>query len=531
LKTNLPARIAASLLDEINAAGLAFLPSIGEIAQRNGVSYASAQCAVRILKKDGVVRCGPGKRAIEVVAGIGGIAPRQAQPRPGACGRISEEIRRKIIQGEYSVAEYLPKVDYLCTHHHASPHTIIAALRDCERGNIVHKSGKRWIAGPAKIGTERDKPPGADSSPVLLMVVPFAFDAERLFSLPHLAPFAHALKTELIKYGISIVAAQQHTGEQSDTSIPLMPAGIEETVHYVKRLGSRYAGTLLVNGMHIDKPEFWAAELHRFRKPVLIFDAVDRLPGTMGRDLGLRRNFFRLHLDERAAVMLAVKHVLNHGHRTIGTLDTEPTVPKSWSTRRIGLIRDAVAALDAGAAVVDRMHTELFWSGQWNRSPHESTVERFQTEFSGRAAAPLKDGAVVSASRLAALLDGSPSFVSVLRRNVTAIVAVNDSAAQEYYIWLLAAGLGVPRNISLIAFDNLPSAFLYPITTIDFGFQQLGYLAAHIAIGDFAVRADAEGNLPGKVTLIDRGSVAAPPAATAAKRLGLQKDGPATARS
>jgi DNA-binding LacI/PurR family transcriptional regulator len=75
-----------------------------------------------------------------------------------------------------------------------------------------------------------------------------------------------------------------------------------------------------------------------------------------------------------------------------------------------------------------------------------------------------------------------------------------------------ALGGEIPRDLSLLAFDNMPESALFPFSTIDWGFSRLGYLAAHIFVGDIPIHADRDGAIPGICTLIDRGSVAPPPA-------------------
>jgi DNA-binding LacI/PurR family transcriptional regulator len=87
---------------------------------------------------------------------------------------------------------------------------------------------------------------------------------------------------------------------------------------------------------------------------------------------------------------------------------------------------------------------------------------------------------------------------------------MNDRVGFQYLWWADAAGIEVPRHLSIVAFDNVGESEALPLTTVDFGFARLGYLAAHVLIGDIPVRADEAGNIPGTCTLIDRGSVGRP---------------------
>lgn len=108
-----------------------------------------------------------------------------------------------------------------------------------------------------------------------------------------------------------------------------------------------------------------------------------------------------------------------------------------------------------------------------------------------------------------ALLDKTPSLASlVLNKSVTAIIALNNELARKYYYWFKLARIDIPARLSMISFDDTPESVTFPITTIDFGLSRLGYLAAHIMIGDIPVKADREGKIPGVCELVDRGSVA-----------------------
>jgi len=99
---------------------------------------------------------------------------------------------------------------------------------------------------------------------------------------------------------------------------------------------------------------------------------------------------------------------------------------------------------------------------------------------------------------------------AIIKAGATAIIAGNDFFARDYYYWFTIMGIGIPDRISMISFDNQPEFFTYPMSTIDFGFSRLGYQAAHILIGDIPMHADAEGQLPGACTLVDRGSIGPP---------------------
>jgi DNA-binding LacI/PurR family transcriptional regulator len=151
---------------------------------------------------------------------------------------------------------------------------------------------------------------------------------------------------------------------------------------------------------------------------------------------------------------------------------------------------------------------EAYWQFSKSTGIHEvlsATIKEF--DLTGRN--PL--GEHPDRAMVRSLLDKTPSFVNLLRDHApTALIALNDHMAREYYYWFTAVGLNIPKDFSIISFDNLFASMFFPITTIDFGFERLGYQAAHIIIGDIPIRANRYGNIPGPCTLIDRGSLGPP---------------------
>jgi DNA-binding LacI/PurR family transcriptional regulator len=107
------------------------------------------------------------------------------------------------------------------------------------------------------------------------------------------------------------------------------------------------------------------------------------------------------------------------------------------------------------------------------------------------------------------LMDATPSLIKLLGKGrPTALIAFNDEFARDRYDWCKIAGIRIPRDLSIVSFDNMP-ANLY-VSTVDFGFSRLGYQTAHIFIGDIPISDDRHGAIPGICTLVDRGSIGTP---------------------
>jgi DNA-binding LacI/PurR family transcriptional regulator len=505
-------RIASQLQSQIEKGELKSFPSAYELARRLAVSPVTALKVLHVLAEKGVIRVSQGRRPEIIVQG------REARPSAAiAEDRFCTEIQAQLLDGTLEWRSPLPKLQYLSAAHHLSKDAVCCALRRLAGENLVHKSGKKWIAGPESAQQSRNVIAAhLKGGPAVLIVAASIAEARNFFSVTHTAPFAYSLRSELTKYGFSHVMVTQMKTESAGR---LFAGGIDETYDLVRSLADRYAGALIVCSALPHEPEEWIAALARFGKPVVYFDAANRTGPDLMKALGPRGKGMRLWFDEPTAVRSAVDHLMSHGHRRIGAFDPEPHVRESHTTRRINLIREAIRGAGRGAVLVSALQDDPIWVPQTERTEFASPFG--DIEIATEQKAKPSPGPILARSSFARLVEKSPTFLSVLRQKVTAILAINDLAAIDYYLWFNAAGIAVPKDISLMGFDNLPEVHILQLSTIDFGFQQLGYLAAHIMIGDIPVRPDAQGNIPGKITLIDKGSVRQPPKISLAARLGL----------
>lgn len=103
------------------------------------------------------------------------------------------------------------------------------------------------------------------------------------------------------------------------------------------------------------------------------------------------------------------------------------------------------------------------------------------------------------------------SDATAIPADVTAIFAANDQMALGLVHGLSTRGIRVPRDISVIGFDDVPDArhFLPPLTTIRQDFHALGTLAMTSLIAALEAGTTAEYGLI-EPELIVRGSTAAP---------------------
>jgi DNA-binding LacI/PurR family transcriptional regulator len=162
--------------------------------------------------------------------------------------------------------------------------------------------------------------------------------------------------------------------------------------------------------------------------------SLHRLPHslpTVAVEAGPDSGFDTVGLDQVAAARVAVQHLIDLGHRSIGHI-TGPSQRLEAQGRRTGW---QTALADAG------LHEGPCWDGDW-------------TPQSGYAA-----GEAFSRSR-----------------DCTAVFAANDMMALGFMSAVQQAGLRVPADVSVVGFDDLPeSAYLLPpLTTIRQDLDEVG---------------------------------------------------------
>jgi hypothetical protein len=92
-------------------------------------------------------------------------------------------------------------------------------------------------------------------------------------------------------------------------------------------------------------------------------------------------------------------------------------------------------------------------------------------------------------------------------RGPTAVIAARDQLAQTFVRWFVRAHVDIPSRMSIISFDNEFLADSLCLTSVDFGFEELGYQAFHALLGDVPTRRTRDGNIAARPYVVDRGSV------------------------
>jgi len=168
-----------------------------------------------------------------------------------------------------------------------------------------------------------------------------------------------------------------------------------------------------------------------------------------------------VHSDNLAGAITATRHLIELGHRRIGFLAGRPDL-ESARQRERGYYR---ALSNAGLPV----------------DPNLIRVGDYDLEMSEEPARQLLT------------LDDRPP---------TAIFAANDLSAMQTMHVARTLGLSIPRDVSVVGFDNIPESALIepPLTTIDQSIQEMGRRAVELLIAVI----DGETGLTQQVTLPTR---------------------------
>ena len=214
-----------------------------------------------------------------------------------------------------------------------------------------------------------------------------------------------------------------------------------------------------VDGIIVFAGRLSDAKLKRYAKEVTVV-----VTGRQLRSKGL----FSLQIDDRRGAMLAVRHLVELGHRRIAFITGSEDHPDA--IERLGGYKKALE--EAGIGFDPR----LVAVGDW----HEE----------GGLRATL------------GLLDSKTNF--------TALFCVNDQTAYGALLGLFRKGLSVPGDVSVVGFDDLPAS-LYRVPPLTSVRQSIGILGEQSVQAMLDLLAGNRPRLsPPHVELVVRESTAAP---------------------
>jgi LacI family transcriptional regulator len=205
----------------------------------------------------------------------------------------------------------------------------------------------------------------------------------------------------------------EHAAIQQGFHVLLKPVDPGDTGGYARLITENHVDGILLSGPRQDDAALM--NLHRQHVPILL---MGQLPGT---DIPF------VDIDATAGAQLAVDHLIERGHRRIGIITNAPLDYISAQQRCDGYLQ----ALRKANLTIDQT---LIKEGNY-------------TPASGFEA-------------MQALLQLTP--------RLTAVFVASDVVAMGAMLAIKEAGLGIPKDIAMTGFDDIPLAEFYdpPLTTI-----------------------------------------------------------------
>jgi DNA-binding LacI/PurR family transcriptional regulator len=403
-----------------------------------------------------------------------------------------------------------------------------------ERG-AIRKVGKSFAVGTA--GTSGGS---SGSRPVVLVVAATAGRWVGLARSPRTKAFAAELDREARRCGVQPVLTVLSLSGSASTSTPdhLPGGGAEEIARYARSLGTRYRGALLaLSRKEVDDFDHLAGSLIALQAPVVWFD---RYGEYARRPRAQKCKLTVCAFSEQSAIDVAVAYLRDRGHKEIAYHATAST---GWQSARLaGIRRRAVviapdmtihAFLAKGSVrpgleilrsttprlpgpVRQALDYARAHNGEWLEM-HGPQVDRAASDdphagFLAWVAAYKKDRPrpLPHDRILEVLLGAARLAVCFQHPGITAILSANDMVARAYTLPFLSnLRYRVPKNVSLVSFDSALGEELFPLTSIDFGFGDLGYRAFHRILGDVPGTADRRGDIIlTQASVSERGTVA-----------------------
>jgi hypothetical protein len=413
-------------------------------------------------------------------------------------------IRGRMASGAYRPEQPLPKAGFLAHDEHVATRTVVRVYRRLLHDGHAYKRGRSLICG-SPASTAAASMPGR----CVLIVQPAGTGWKDVALSRWTLPFANSFMREMLLYGIEpkTVVWDEKDARKSSPDIPVGKSGIAALIN---ALDGRLLGILVINiGWTRNSPDSMKAvsDLMRFfcgfRKPVVLFDhlvqvfepavkpALRPVIERMISSQNVQRNFVRCHIDGLDGPRKALLALYRQGHRVIGF----PALGKRafWLRHRLLDLRKVSAALDPAIRVVDESEARpLFPAGpEANVREIADRLSKINHPFARILLRRIGENPPPGAEqrRLLHLSGFLGAFLMV--PELTAFIAPSDTYAAQVYRWLLFAGMRVPEDLSLVSFDDrLEETYPHSISSINFGFDQLGFAAFHAMLGDIPVKVD-----------------------------------------
>jgi DNA-binding transcriptional regulator YhcF (GntR family) len=440
-----------SLIERQRERQIRRLPTISELARLCGVSPMTVVRAVNELKAEGQLDSRQG-RWIEITGP-------DDRPRPSPLiaergwERVSRQIRDDIARGTYPPGTLLPSSKELHHRHGVCHKTLRAALHHCVGAGILRHENRRYAV---------TKPLSSSKGVILLITRGVAFAART-------SVLVQSMESECIRAGVALRVC--HYDFVDD---PNVKAGLERELSVPGRIFLGFV--IFAVGIPQDHVAWMTGRLSAFHKPVSILDETGDVASSY-RPTGRLTKIFAMSCGSHTGEALG-RFLISRSHRKAAYFSRDRTVV--WTQQRFNGVRSAFHSAGLDDAV------QLF--GIEFPLYDETSAYARRAERVVNKMMRLVDGSLKKA--LQKDINGERGLYTLLRTktgmimshrlmlphyrsaaadpSITAWIGENDVLAIDCLEYLAGSGTTVPREVSVVGFDNHVDSARASLTTYDF---------------------------------------------------------------
>jgi DNA-binding transcriptional regulator YhcF (GntR family) len=456
------------------------LPPDRELGARWGLSSITVQRTLAKLRDEGKVIRIPGKGTFTPGEGSPGDQAMEAKtdvPRDTAVEHLTKSMVRMIAEGVYRKGKPLPPVKFIRNHFKVSSETVTLTYQNLERLGYVEKIGKSyWVGTIERLLSEKPR----------REVFFIRFDSADFASIFNSDPIALAfqkMERELYHSGYFLhpeTAANLETLIKKWEAEKKYPSGL---VFYA------------ADGSHL---AFFRSLFTRF---AVFFKRhhIRILIHGQNNDLSeLTRHahvFLRGNVETTIAKVLA-RYLLEQGFQEANFCVYERELTERYRTNfflKIGLSIQALNP-DFVFRIIVKPTPDSTHSMDFLHSIGPEYRKYLEGKYPGASMARIEERVEFS----------TDVFEACSRNNAKLWIFSKDQMAAEGLQWLAEHGREVPRDVSVIGFQNDPRYYHLGISTCGPDWDSIGYVMAHALIGDIKQARSKKGFLRVSSHMLDK---------------------------
>jgi len=445
------------------------LPSMRSLSKKFGVSLSTISKVCAMFRSQGILSYHEGS-----VMRIVGRSPKKEGSSilpQSSLEKYTERLQKQIESGKLRAGTHLQKVSHQAQMEHVSTQTIIRARKILEKKKLVHKQGRNWVAGPC-VSSAPALSNARKKNATILILLPDASTWLVMFNDRYNGFFTR-FSMEAINYNVRSITCFPHQTNRIPDDAQWV--GKQKIKELIGKLGTRYLGTLILNfarePINVDE---WSDFFLQFDKPVVCADLKDY---QTSKHL-THRFFCRCYVNEQIGVDCAVSHIVSFGHKHLGVWYTTGDNQVPWINLRSDMIKKSADRY--GCTVYNLL---------MDNSEKEDTIISEHNPFTGSQ------------------MSINMAYQIKRSKEMTVFLFPHDYTAFNVYNYLTLIGVSVPKDVSLISFDNHHRIKMLPISSVDLGFEYLGYCSFHFLLNIIKLPRKRNGDIEAKPRVFDRGSV------------------------